>query len=316
MKKTQAQLQTEGASPEKGKYAYLAAVASIVTALILIIVKTAAWLASGSASVLASLTDSISDAAISLMNLAAIFYSLRPADHEHRYGHGKIEGLVAIFQGSFICGAAAFLVLESLTRYAYQQPVENHFLGIGVMGFSILASLVLVAIQNHSLKFAPSLAVESEKAHYSADIFLNGGVIAVLAVLYYGGPVWVDPVFAFVVALYLVWTAKVISMKGMDMLLDHELPDKLRSEILNMVKLEEGVLGVHDLRTIKSGMRIFISFDIEVDPTLTLKGAHEIAKQAEKSLLGQYPDSEIMIHVDPYGDTEDSRHQVRGVHIE
>jgi ferrous-iron efflux pump FieF len=306
-------LQT-GQSENKRKYANLAGIAAIFTVIILIIVKTIAWISSGSASVLASLTDSISDAGISIINFCAIRYSLLPADQEHRFGHGKIEGLAALFQGSFIAGAAVFLVLESLSRYAYAHPVENYNFGIAVMIFSIMASFILVLIQRHSLKHAPSLAIEADKAHFSSDIILNFGVIITLLILGNGGPQWIDPAFAVCVSLYLFYIAKTISSKGVDMLLDRELSDEVREQIYNVIVNERGVLGVHDLRTRKSGMRAFISFDIEADPGLSLQSAHEIARRVEKKILEKIPDSEIMIHVDPHGDTEDGRHQIPGVH--
>jgi ferrous-iron efflux pump FieF len=298
----------------KPQYALIAGGASLITVVFLISIKLAAYLASGSASVLASLTDSISDSAISVMSFFALRYSLQPADHEHRFGHGKVEGVAAMFQAAFICGAAVFLLFESLFRFTQPHSVHAHMTGVLVMSVSIVASIILVTIQRYSLKHAPSLAVEADKAHYSTDIIMNGGVIGVLLILYYGGPAWVDPVFAVCVAAYLVNTAKDIGLKAADMLLDKELSSELRDEIVQMVKEQPGVLGIHDLRTRKSGMRIFISFDIEADPALSLHDAHEIARASEKRLLADFPDAEIMIHVDPYGDTDDSRHQVKGVH--
>jgi divalent metal cation (Fe/Co/Zn/Cd) transporter len=69
----------------------LATSASVATAALLIAAKLAAWLATGSVSVLASLVDSAMDAGASLVNLVAVRLSLRPADAEHRFGHGKAQ---------------------------------------------------------------------------------------------------------------------------------------------------------------------------------------------------------------------------------
>ena len=70
-----------------------------------------AYIQSGSASILASLTDSIGDSAISIMSYLAVNLSLKPADKEHRHGHGKVEGLAALFQAAFLSGAALFLFI-------------------------------------------------------------------------------------------------------------------------------------------------------------------------------------------------------------
>ena len=76
---------------DRARLLTLATTASVATAGVLIAVKLAAWLLTGSVSVLASLIDSLMDAAASLINFFAVRYSLTPADAEHRFGHGKAE---------------------------------------------------------------------------------------------------------------------------------------------------------------------------------------------------------------------------------
>lgn len=299
----------------KQHYALYAGVAALVTVAVLIFAKGAAWMGSGSASVLASLVDSVIDAAVSIMNFCAIRYSMKPADHEHRHGHGKIEGLSAMFQGAFIFGAGVFLVFESLSRFTQVAPIGAHVMSIQVMAFSIVASIVLVIIQNHCLKQVDSLAVASEKAHYATDIILNGGVIAVLFLLYKGAPLWIDPLFALLVAAYLGYTARNIVAGGLDMLLDRELPDAQRQLIFKTIRAHPDVYNVHDLRTRKSGMRVYIYFDLELDADKSLRAAHEVAHGVEQALLVHFPHAEIMIHKDPYGVPHpESRHHVPDVH--
>ena len=64
----------------------------------LVIIKTVAYIQSGSISILASLTDSILDSVVSIMALATIVYAQRPADEDHRWGHGKIEAVSAWYK--------------------------------------------------------------------------------------------------------------------------------------------------------------------------------------------------------------------------
>ena len=68
--------------PTQARLLKLASYASVATALLLIVAKLAAWLATGSVSLLASLADSLMDAFTSTINLLAIRYSLQPADEE------------------------------------------------------------------------------------------------------------------------------------------------------------------------------------------------------------------------------------------
>ncbi len=301
--------------PLKPGFALFAGAASIVTVIILIIVKTVAYLHSGSTSVLASLTDSIVDAGVSLVSFSAIGFSLKPADDDHRYGHGKIEGLAAVFQAAFICGAGVFLVLESLRRFTQHEPVADHFLAMAVMGFSMAASIALVMVQKLSLKYAPSLAVEADKAHYATDVFINGGVMLILFALYHDAPDWVDPAFSLLVALYLAHTAWGIGNKGVDMLLDRELPDEMREKLIDIIQKHPETKGVHDLRTRKSGMMLHIAFDLEIDPDMLLRDAHAVSLEIEQEIMAFLPNAEIMIHKDPAGiPHKESRHHVPGVH--
>jgi len=300
--------------PPRPRLALFAGAASIFTVVILILIKGGAYLGSNSASVLASLVDSLSDAGVSVMSFLAIHYSLRPADANHRHGHGKAEGLAALMQAAFIGGAGVFLLFESLTRFTQAHELRGQSFVITVMAVSTALSGALVALQRYSLNHAPSLAVEADKAHYNADIVVNIGVIGIMVALGHGAPAWIDPVFAIAVACWLAFTVRNVAGKGLDMLLDRELPDDVRLAITQKVLAQKNVLGMHDLRTNKSGMKIFISFDIEVDPHQSLQEAHEVTRAVEKALLSDFPLAEIMIHVDPHGDTEDSRHQVAGVH--
>ena len=300
---------------KRNTFALWAGAASVGTVSVLIIMKMFVYMQSGSVSVLASLTDSFVDAFVSLINFGAIRYAIRPADHEHRYGHGKAEGLAAIMQGLFIFLAGVYLLTESFHRFQGDVIVQDHFLSIGVMAFAMFASIGLVAFQKYSLKFAPSLAVEADQEHYKTDIALNAGVIIILLLLYYGGPAWLDPAFAICVAIYLGKTALGITSKGLDMLLDRELPDEVRAQILEIITAHKDIKGVHDLRTRKSGMDIHIFFDVEIDPDYSLRKASEIAHEVEDELLKVFPNAEIMIHKDPYGvPHKESRHQVEGVH--
>ena len=292
------------------RYALIASVWAIATVAILIVIKLFAYMQSGSAAVLGTLTDSLTDAGISLMMLMALRYSLRPADHDHRHGHGKMEGVAALFQAAFLSGAALFLTFEALRRFEEPQIVSHHVTGIWVAGISIVLSFVLVFVQGYCLKRAPSLAISADRAHYTTDIALNGAVIFALFVNLQGGPAWVDPACALAIAVFYFFLTRKIGLEAIDMLMDKELPEAVRNRIKAIIKRHPDILGFHDLRTRKSGMIIHISFDVEVDPDIPLKEAHDYVRALEMDILADFPLAEIIIHKDPFGDTDDPRHPI------
>jgi len=296
--------------PFYGAFAFIWALATVAA---LICIKGYAYWLTGSAAILATLTDSFTDAALSFVMLLAFRYSLRPADNSHRHGHGKMEGIGALFQAACLSAAGLFLLFEGLQRFAVPMEVSHHIAGVWVAGIAMALSVILVAVQRYCLSRAPSLAVESDQAHYTTDIALNGSVMAALLAGYYGGPDWIDPLCAIAVAVYYGIAARKIALKATDMLMDRELPAAVRERIKGIIQRHPDILGFHDLRTRKSGMVIHISFDVEIDPEFTLKQAHDITRALEHDIIADYPYAEIIIHKDPYGDPHDTRHNAPGI---
>ncbi|MCL4678851.1 MAG: cation diffusion facilitator family transporter [Alphaproteobacteria bacterium] len=308
-------LKEQTPAPEiQPRYALYAGYAAVSIVTVLIVVKTWAYYASGSPSILSSLMDSILDSVVSVIALGSIYYAQRPADENHRYGHGKMEGVSALFQAAVILGGGVFLVFESLGKLVHPEPVQAHLLGVAVMVLAMLLSAILVYVQRLSLSKAPSLAVEADSAHYGSDILINAGVMLVLILTMNGAPLWLDPLFALMVALFLGMIARKIGMKAVDMLLDRELPESERGRLIEILDSDPEVKGWHDLRSHRHGMAVIVSVDIEVEASLSLLAAHEIARQVEGKMLAVFPNAEILIHVDPEGDTHDTRHRVKGVH--
>ncbi|MBT6176560.1 MAG: cation diffusion facilitator family transporter [Deltaproteobacteria bacterium] len=291
------------------------AVVAIVIVATLVVIKTIAYFQSGSMSILASLTDSLLDSVVSVMALVTILYAQQPADEDHRWGHGKMEAVSALVQASIIFGGAAFLVFTSINRLFEPKPIIDHQLGILVMCASIGLSLILVLWQRRTLKYEKSLTIEADNINYGSDVLINIGTVFVLLASYYGAPLWLDSVFALLGAGFMAFMARTVLVKSLNMLLDRELPDEDRNAIIRKIEAHEAVLGWHDLRTRYQGEFYDISFDIEVEPDLSLLDAHSITKDLESQLLKLYPMCEVMIHVDPKGFPHDARHRVKGVHM-
>lgn len=287
----------------------IAALVAFFVSVGLCLAKGVAWILSGSSTVLASMADSIQDAIISATNFMAIRYAMRPADDDHRYGHGKMEGIAALGQAAFIVGSCVFIILDSIRNFTVKGAPEYPFVTIGVIIGAIIANAALVIYQSRVIKKSGSLAIEADQAHYTGDIYIHLGVIISVIGGVYWQLWWLDSVIAVAVALWLMFLAARIGKKAVDMLMDKELPTKDRARIRRIIRKTEGMMSYHDLRTRRSGALIMISFDIEVDPTLSLRAAHDITKDVQDRLESAYPNVEVMIHVDPHGDITDTRHK-------
>ena len=149
-------------SSEYDFWVKLASRASVATALCLIVIKLLAWLYSGSASMLGSLTDSFADALASIVNFIAIRYAIVPADKDHRYGHGKAEPLASLAQAAFILGSASLLLLYGGEKLIHPVQVTNAMSGIVVTIIAIVMTFALVLLQRHALKKTKSSLVEAD----------------------------------------------------------------------------------------------------------------------------------------------------------
>lgn len=283
---------------EQARLLKLATTASVATALILIGGKLVAWLLTGSVSVLASLVDSLLDAAASVLNLLAVRYSLTPPDREHRFGHGKAEALAGLGQAAFIAGSAVFLLLYAIDRLRQPQPLTDIGIGIGVMVFAIIATLLLLALQRHVIRRTGSTAIRADALHYATDVLTNLGIIAALVLAAFGWP-GLDPVFALGIAAYVLYSAGRIGFEAVQLLLDRELPVELQVQIRGIVQTQARVRGLHDLRTRRSGQTCFIQLHLELDADLTLAEAHAVADTVEAALQEAFPGADILIHEDP-----------------
>lgn len=276
----------------------LATYASVATAILLVGLKTWAWLASGSVSLLASLVDSLTDSLASIVNLFAVRLALRPADDNHPFGHGKAESLSALAQSAFIGGSAVFLLLNAVERLLHPQPLQQTTLGIAVMLVSLLLTLALVLFQRWVLRRAQSQAVSADSLHYVTD-FASNIVVLVALVLAAWGWQRADAVLALLLGGWIFWSAAKIAIEAVNTLMDKALPPADVARIEAAALAVPGVLGIHDLRTRLSGARHFIQMHIDLDARLNIVEAHDIAVAVAAQIRALFEDAEVMVHQDP-----------------
>ncbi len=278
----------------------LATYASTSVAGMLILAKLIAWVMTDSVSLMATLLDSCLDALASIINLLAVRHALMPADAEHRFGHGKAEALAGLGQSTFIAGSAVFLILEAVSRLLHPVAIEALNIGVAVMLFSILATIGLMLFQRHVIRETGSTAIKADYLHYKTDLLVNAAVLVALVLSVYGWP-GMDPLFAFAIAGYILYSAWEIVRESLDHLMDKELPEEERGKIKRIVEHHPQARGMHDLRTRKSGTTSFIQFHLELEPRLNLLEAHAIADEVEAAIRREFGDCEVIIHEDPAG---------------
>jgi len=285
-------------SLEHARLLRLATRASLAVASVLIVAKAVAWWLSGSVSLLAGLTDSLLDGAASFLNLLAVHYALRPADDDHRYGHGKAEALSGIAQALFIAVSACLIGFQAVERIQNPEPIGAPGLGIAVMLLSLALTVALLTLQHKVVKETGSAAIRADSLHYRSDLLLNLGILVALVLAWFG---WqsLDAWFGLGISLYILWSAFQIARETVAVLMDEELPVDVSARMLELACSVPGVLGAHDLRTRISGNHWFVQLHLELPGNLTLSVAHGISDRAADAIHREYPKAEVLVHADP-----------------
>jgi ferrous-iron efflux pump FieF len=278
--------------------------ASVGVAVGLVVLKWWAWRATDSVSLLSSLADSFLDVLASLLTFWAVRFSLSPADLEHRFGHGKSEGLAALLQALLVTASGCVVALEAIQRLQNPEPLTRPDIGLGVIALATLATLALVYWQRHVSRATGSVAIAADALHYKTDLLVNLSVFTAIGIAGFGGAMWLDPVVGLAVALYLVSSAWQIGTRALDILLDHEIPEADRIRIRELAVKHPRVLGFHDLRTRHGGSGYIVQFHLELQPETTLLETHVILDEVESWIGREFPGCELIIHPDPQGYAE------------
>ena len=285
-------------STEHARLLRLATRASVAVAGILIVTKAIAWWLSGSISMLAGLTDSLLDGVTSFLNLLAVHYALRPADDDHRYGHGKAESLAGMAQALFIAVSAVLIAFQAIERLKNPEPIGAPWIGIGVIVFSLVMTVALLALQHRVVKATGSNAVHADSLHYRSDLLLNGSILVALVMASFGWP-QLDAWFGLGIAAYILWSAVQIARQSFSVLMDEELPTEVSERMLALACSVPGVLGAHDLRTRISGNIWYVQLHLELPGELSLSVAHGLSDRAAEAIESVYPQAEVLVHADP-----------------
>lgn len=286
------------AVPQHAKLIKTAAIASVMVAILLVLLKALIWWLTGSVSLLAGLTDSLLDSLASLLNLIAIMIALKPADHNHRFGHGKAEALAGLGQAIFITISALLVGWQGVKHLLQPMPLVKAYWSILVMLFSLVITIALLIFQRYVIRKTASTAITADSLHYKSDILLNISILLALLLSYHG---WQqsDAFFGVLIACYILWSAYSVGKEAIAILMDKELPEKVVKQMLALAEAVPDVMGIHDLKTRKSGSHWFVQLHVELPATMSLFKAHQLCLQIRGVIQQQWPQADVIIHADP-----------------
>jgi ferrous-iron efflux pump FieF len=295
---------TAKVAAEHSTHTTRAALASVSLALVLLVAKGWAAYATDSTAMLGSLADTALDVIASLTTLIGIRIAAIPADRDHRFGHGKAEALVALAQIVLITVSAIGIAWRAADRLLHGAETQALGAGIAVSLLAIFATLGLVWYQGQVIARTGSVAIKTDNVHYKSDLMLNGAVIVALLLDQAVHIAGADALFGIAIALWLMWGAWRASSEAVHQLMDREWPEDERQAFLDAAAAYPELSGLHDVRTRKSGTLRFVQFHVWVPGNWTVQEAHDRLDAVEEELQHRFPGTEILIHVDPEGQTD------------
>jgi cation diffusion facilitator family transporter len=296
---------------------------SVFAALFLTGMKLLVGIISGSLGILAEAAHSGLDLAAALVTLMAVRISDKPPDHEHTYGHGKVENFSALVETILLFATCAWIVYEAVDRIFFRvRPVEASVWAFLVMAVSIGIDRSRSRMLYRTARAHNSQALEADALHFSTDIWSSSVVIGGLALVWLGRHAFpsanrllerADAVAALGVAFIVFFVSYRLGKRTIDVLLDRA-PEGAIQAFSRAAAGVDGVLNVSQVRVRRSGARVFVDMNVEVDRNLSIERTHAIAEAVEAEVQRLSPGADVVVHTDPRAaEREDMARRIRGI---
>jgi cation diffusion facilitator family transporter len=287
-----------------------AAITSLVVGVLLLIVKFIAYFLTGSAAVFSDALESIVNVAAAGVALYALALAHSPADHEHPYGHGKIEFLSAGFEGGMILLAAFVIAFKAFDALLFQH-LELHQLGAGLV---LMAAAMLVngALGVYLIALGrkqKSLTLEADGHHLLSDGITSAATLAALAIVRILHWPRADPLVALLIAAYIAWLGiRLLRRSAAGLMDEQDLEDEqmlkqLLDSHIGPTGAEPKICSYHKLRHRHSGRYHWVDFHIMMPANLTVRQSHQMASAIEYEIEQRLGEGKATAHVEPCPDT-------------
>jgi cation diffusion facilitator family transporter len=284
-----------------------AAASSVAGAVGLTALKLLVGFATGSLGILAEAAHSALDLVAAVMTLVAVRISGRPADRSHHYGHGKVENLSALVETALLVLTCVWIIRGAIHRFLTGTvEIEVTFWSFAVMVTSIVVDvsrsrmLLRIAIKHHSQ------ALEADALHFSTDIWSSAVVILGLVSVMVGERIprlawlrYADAVAAVLVALIVIGVSWKLGVRTVQALID-AAPTGLEEKVTAAAASVPGIHNVHNVRMRYSGAQLFVDVHVLVDGGQSLRQAHDLTEEVERSIQLLMPNADVTVHPEPH----------------
>ncbi len=279
-----------------------AAVWGLSVNVVLVLVKLAGGIATGSSALIADAVNSIGDVASAVAVRGALSVAQLEEDEDHPYGHSKAESIAGLCVALLVAFSAGLLGLETLKRFGQDTTIPSTLAGVLAAACAV-AKEVIYRYTNRVAKRLDSSALRAAAWDHRGDAWASGAVaLSLFAAPHLGSAgQYVDPIAAVCVCIMLVFTGIRIFSSTARELMDQQADEEIVDRVRKLSAEVEGVLGVEKLRVRKSGLEYFIEIHIEVDGQITVDQGHRIGHNVKDCLLIEMPRvRDVHVHIEPH----------------
>jgi cation diffusion facilitator family transporter len=276
------------------------ALVSILVSLIVLGLKVLAYQVTGSVALYSDALESVINVVTALTAAAALWFSNQPADQNHPYGHGKAEYLSAVLVGVLIALAAISIFHSAFYGFFYPRQMDAPFEGLAISMVATLINVVWAFVLIGVGRRAKSIALAADGKHILTDVITSVGVFfGLVGSVVFNLPI-LDPIFAALVALNIVWMGVMLMRESVGGLMDEAVPAVRLTEIKAIIAKEaEGAIEAHDIRTRQAGRIAFVEFHLVVPGAMSVSDAHDICDRIERAVEDGVEGTVVTIHVEP-----------------
>lgn len=281
----------------------------VTVSALLLVAKFTAYFLTNSVGILTDALESIVNVAAGAISLFSLHLAIRPKDHDHPFGHGKIELISASSEGIMIIIAGIMIIYEAVKRLFYPSAIQQLDLGIWIVALSGAVNYLLGLYSVHVGKRHQSIALVAGGKHLQSDTYSSIGLVAGLLALYLTGLSWIDSALALAFGAIIIATGVSILRKTITGLLD-EADERLLTEMAAIVDQERqpAWIDIHNTRIIKSGDSLYIDCDLTVPWFYTVEEGHRLGRALQETLNERYDNRiQLTVHIDPCDITEASK---------
>ena len=282
------------------------ALLAIFGGVLIFLLKLLAFFTSNSVALLSDAMESIINIVASIMMFTALIIAARPEDEKHKYGHQKAENISALVEGVLIIIAAVLIIEAALGRLFNPVAFDNINLGIIISLSATSLNGLLAVLMWRESKRSRSMALEGDAKHLFSDVMSSIGVVIGLFIASVTGLYILDPLIALVVAALLIKMGIDVFRKTSQDLMDSSCEEEEKT-IIAILEKSQGFMEYHELKTRRSGHKVFMEVHLCVDGDVSVSKAHDLTMRIEKELELAVPGIVPNIHIEDH--TQCQKHE-------